>query len=160
MQVNIAKGSSNATYDGAAPITFQTGTTAGTITFTLTFADKGPTTQVFTVTPAQISITSASAVRKDPNLVITLTGFDNTYTAGPMTFTFFDAAGKALSTTPMSVNATSSFHDYFFGSNNATGGAFSLQATFPVTGSVTDIGSVTVGLSNSSGVASTTQTFK
>ena len=159
LQLSVASGATTATYQGQSALTFQTGTTAGTITFTLTFTDTAPFTQTFTIAPAQIQITSATAVRQSPNLVVTLNGYDNTYSAGQLSFTFYDTSGKVITPNGIQVDASSSFHQYFFTDNQA-GGAFALQASFPVTGDVTQVGSVAVALSNSAGQTSTTQTFQ
>jgi hypothetical protein len=159
LQVNVAKGESVATIDGSPTTTFQTGTTAGTLSLVLTFPDKAPLTKTFTIAPAAVAITRASAVRQEPNLVVTITGFDNTYSAGNLSFTFFDTNGSVLTPSAINVNAGSSFHDYFF-KNDKAAGAFSLQAMFPVTGGVTQVGSVKVGVTNSAGTGTTTQTFK
>jgi hypothetical protein len=59
----------------------------------------------------------------------------------------------------MAVDATSNFHQYFY-ANNAAGGSFSMQASFPVTGDVTKVGSVAVTLTNSVGQTSTKLTFQ
>ena len=159
LQVNVAVGAQTATYNGQSAITFQTGTTAGTLTLSLTFPNGAPVTKSYTIVPQQVQLTSATAVRQNPNLVVTLTGFDNTYSAGKLSFTFFDTGGKQITPSAISVDATSSFSAYFF-TNNQAGGAFSMQATFPVTGDVTQVGSVSVAMSNSSGSSSTTQTFQ
>jgi hypothetical protein len=157
LNVSVAAGSQTATFQGQSNFTFQTGTTAGAIAFTVTFPNTAPYTQSFTIAPATIQITSAQAVRQNPNLVVTLNGYDNTYSAGQLSFVFYDLKGNAITTIP--VNATSNFHQYFFTSNTA-GGAFALQASFPVTGDVTQVGSVATTLTNSIGQTSTTQTFQ
>ena len=159
LSVNIAKGSQNVTSNGQSALLFQTGTTAGTLTFTLTFVNTPPLTQSFTITPSKIYLSGGQAVRQSPNLVVTLDGYDNTYSAGQLAFTFFDSKGKALNSTPMAVDATSSFHQYFFTGNSA-GGAFALQASFPVTGDVTQIGSVAVTMTNSAGQTTTNLSFQ
>ncbi len=156
LNLKAAAGSQSATYNGQSAFNFQTGTTAGTIQFTVAFPDTPAYTQSFTITPATPQITSASAVRSNPNLVVTVTGYDNTYSAGMLSFTFYDTSGKEI--TPVSVDATSDFQQLFF-NNNTGGGAFSVQATFPVTGNVMDVGSVSLTASNSVGQASSTQTF-
>ncbi|HZS56818.1 MAG TPA: hypothetical protein VFA65_20600, partial [Bryobacteraceae bacterium] len=148
-----------ATYNGQAAITFQTGTTAGTITFTVQFPNQAAVTQSYTIAPSQIQISSTTAVTQSPNLVVTLTGYDNSYSAGQLSFTFYDKGGKLLTPTALSVNATSAFHQYFYGTTQV-GGAFSLQASFPVTGDATQVGSVAITLANSVGQTSTTQTFQ
>jgi hypothetical protein len=159
LQLSVASGAQNATYSGQAAITFQTGTTAGTIQFTVQFPNQAAVTQSFTIAPAQVQITNGQAVRQAPNLVVTLTGFDNTYSVGQLRFTFYDTSGRILTPTAISVNASSNFHEWFFG-ESTVGGAFSLQASFPVTGDVTQVGSVTATLANSAGQTSTTQSFQ
>lgn len=159
LQVTVANGAQVATYNGQSAITFQTGTTAGTIQFTVQFPNQAAVTQSYTIAGSAVQITSGQALRQAPNLVVTLTGFDNTYSAGQLSFTFYGTNGQILTPNGISVNATSAFQQYFFGSTQA-GGAFSLQASFPVNGDVTQVGSVSVTLTNSIGQTSTTQTFQ
>ncbi len=158
LQVAVASGAQNATYNGQTGITFQTGTTAGTLTFTVSFPNAAPFAQAFTIVPAQIQITASQAQRQSPNLVVTLTGYDNTYSAGQLSFTFYGTNGQILASN-MQVDATSSFHQYFF-TNDQAGGAFSLQASFPVNGDVTQVGSVAINLTNAVGQTSVNQTFQ
>ena len=144
----------------ASALTFQTGTTAGTITFTITFPNKAPFTKSFTIAPEQIQITSSKAVRQAPNLVLTFNGYDNTYSAGKLSFSFYDVSGRLISPSPVAVNALTQFHQYFFGTNDV-GGAFSMQASFPVlNGDAAQVGSVGVTLTNSAGSSTLTQTFQ
>ncbi len=158
LQVTVNSGAEVAAYNGQSAITFQTGTTAGTITFTLQFPNQAPVTQTYTITPTQVQITSGTAVIQAPNLVVTLTGYDNTYSAGALSFTFYDTTGRVLTPTAISVNATPAFHTYFFGETQM-GGAFSVQASFPTSGDPTQVGSVAVTVGNSVGQTSSTQTF-
>ncbi len=157
--MNVAPGSQNATYNNQSAITFQTGTTAGTITFTLSFPNTAPYSQSYSISPAQVQIASATAVRQSPNLVVTVNGFDNTYSTGQMSFIFYDTSGKILTPGGISVDSRPNFHQYFFTSNQA-GGAFAMQASFPATGDVTQIGSVAVTMNNSAGQTSKTLTFQ
>jgi len=159
LQVTLAQSTQSATYDGQSALTFQTGTTAGTITFTLTFTNTPPIVQSFTVTPALIHISSGLAARQNPALTITINGYDNTYTAGKMSFTFFDLKGSPITSNALPVDASSAFHNYFF-VNNPAGGTFAMQANFPVNGDVTQIGSVAVTMTNSTGQSSTNLTFQ
>jgi hypothetical protein len=159
LQVNVAPGSQKATYNGQPAITFQTGTTAGTITFTLTFPNTAPFSQSYSISPAEVQITSATAVRQSPNLVVTVNGFDNTYSTGQMSFIFYDTAGNVLTPSGITVDSRANFHQYFF-TNNQAGGAFAMQASFPVTGDVTKVGSVAVTMNNSAGHTSRTLTFQ
>ncbi|HEY3936827.1 MAG TPA: choice-of-anchor D domain-containing protein [Bryobacteraceae bacterium] len=168
IDINVAAGSQTVTFTDPSStdpsgkdqssLTFQTGTTAGTISFTVAgFPNTEPYTQSFTIAKAPIQITFGQAVRQDPNLLITLNGYDNTYSAGALSFIFYDLKGNAITTIP--VDATSNFHQYFF-TNDQDGGAFVLRANFVVTGDVTQIGSVAATLTNSIGQTSTTQTFQ
>jgi len=157
LSLELAIGAQTATYKGQSAIAFQTGTTAGTLSFTLEFVNTAPFSQSFTITPATVHVTSATAVRQSPNLVVTINGYDNTYSAGQLSFTFYDVSGKLIA--PVTVNAATSFQQYFF-TNNSAGGAFALQASFPVQGDVTQVGSVAIGLTNSQGQTNTTQTFQ
>lgn len=158
LQVTAASGATTASYNGQSAITFQTGTTAGTITFTVQFPSQPAVTQSYTIAPAAVQITSGTAVAQSPNLVVTLNGYDNTYSTGQLSFVFYGTTGQVLTPTAISVNASTNFHQYFFGTTQS-GGAFSVQATFPVSGDVTQVGSVAVTLSNSVGQAASTQTF-
>jgi hypothetical protein len=134
-----------------ASVVFNTGSTAGTITFSV------PNTAVqttLTIPPATISIQTAAASNQVlGQLNIEIIGSDNTYTAGAMSFTFFDTGGKAIGG---AVNAdfTSNFKTYFT-TGQASGSSFLLNVSFPVTGPQTQVGSVAVTLTNSAGQAQT-----
>ena len=67
--VDLVAGAQTATYKGQSAITFQTGTTAGKLTFTLDLVNTPSVSQDFDITPATVHITSATAVRQNPNLV-------------------------------------------------------------------------------------------
>jgi hypothetical protein len=159
LQINVASGAHSATCNNQSAITFQTGTTAGTIKFTVQFPNQPAVTQSYNITPAQMKITSSQAQRQAPNLVLNIVGFDNTHTAGPLSFVFYDTSGKTLTPTAISY-ATAAFQQNVFQNGTNAGGAFLLQASFPVTGDVTQVGSVAVTMKNSAGVTSTTQTFQ
>jgi hypothetical protein len=157
ISVSVAAGQLLATYNGQSALSFQTGTTAGTLTFSVTFPNTPVYTQSFTIPPAIPQLTSVTAVRSSPNLVVTVNGYDNTYTAGNLGFTFYDTQGNTIA--PIQLNATSQFQQLFY-TNNTAGGAFSFQATFPVTGDVTRVGSVLVTVTNSAGQATSTVNFQ
>jgi hypothetical protein len=75
-----------------------------------------------------------------------------------LSFIFYDTGGKQMTPNAIVYDATSAFHAYFF-TNDTSGGAFAVQATFPVTGGVTQVGSVTATLTNSLGTSSSNQSF-
>lgn len=159
LQVTFASGAQSGTYNGDSALTFQTGTTAGTLTFTLSLPNKADYTQSFTIAPAAIQIVSATAVRQAPNLVVTLTGFDNTYSAGKMSFNFLNSAGQTMTPNAVTFDASAKFHAYFFPASSV-GGAFTVQASFPVTGDVTTVSTVAVTMSNSAGATTQSKTFQ
>jgi hypothetical protein len=154
MSATVTAGSANATFNGQNSLTFQTGTTAGTLTFTLSFADGGSYTKSVDILPATIQLASASATRQAPSLIVDVTAFDNTYSAGKLLFNFYDTSGNAITPGGITLDESQDFHQYFFG-GNAAGGAFALQAKFPVTGALTTVGSVDVTIQNSQGQSKT-----
>jgi hypothetical protein len=156
----VAANSTAITIEGQPSTTFQTGTTAGTITFTTTAAPTGsplagvPTaTATITIPPALITIDSATASNQiSGQLNVEVTGFDNTYSAGAMSFTFFDTTGKQVGS-PIDVNFTSQFKSYFAG--QSSGSAFLMNVSFPVLGNQALIGTVQMTLTNSAGPVQT-----
>ena len=89
-------------------------------------------------------------MRRIDALDVSLIGFDNTYSASQLAFTFYNSAGQALQPGAMRVDATSSFRNYF--SSTSTGGAFAMLAGFPVIGDTNQISAVDVEITNSAGV--------
>jgi hypothetical protein len=147
--VTVSPGETTAQIGGQPNIAFQTGTTAGTITFSLTLENNAPQQATLTIPPAQISLASFTAVREFGSLNVAFSGFDNTYSASQLQFTFYDLKGLALGQGPISVDAASQFQQYF--ATTQAGGSFSLLATFPVAGDTTQIGFVMAELTNSAG---------
>ncbi len=150
--VTISVGDTVAKFGTQSNLAFQTGTTAGTILFTLTLPNATPQASL-TIAPASINIDRATGVRRVNDLDVSITGFDNTYSASLLAFTFFDKGGGTLQPGAIRVDATSQFHQYF--SSTTTGGSFALLATFPVGGDATQVAGVDVQLTNSAGVAKT-----
>ena len=134
---------------------FQTGSTAGTLIFT---AQLGGVTDQRTIAilPASVGITSVQRARSAAGVQVQVTGFDNTHTAGLLTFTFFDAAGNAIAPGAIRSDATASFASYF--QISGLGGVFLLTAAFPVTGNPSQVGAVQVQIANSVGTAQTART--
>ncbi len=163
LTLNLAANSTTATYTDTknvqqSAIPFETGTTEGTITFSLTFLGYTFIRQPFTINhePAHIAV---EAKRESPNLLVTVTGYDNTYSAGALSFTFYDTSGKLIGNA-FQHDESAGFQQLFF-TNNTKGGLFSLQASFPViTGDVTQVGSVAVGVTNSVGQALSSANFQ
>jgi hypothetical protein len=134
---------------------FQTGTTAGALVFTVQLG--GVTAQqTITILPASVGIASVQGVRSAAGVQVQVTGFDNTHSAGVLTFTFFDAAGNTIPPGAISTNATASFASYF--QNSGLGGVFLLTAVFPVTGNPSQVGAFQVQIANSVGTAQSVRT--
>jgi hypothetical protein len=134
-------------------IVFSTGTTAGTITFTVDSGIYGlsgsPSTSV-TTAPAAVVLASSAATSRANELDVVISGFDNTYSIGGMSFAFVDRNGGAIATVPG--DFSSDFQTFFKAQN---GSSFLMRASFPVTGDVSQVGGVTVMLNNSAGVVTT-----
>ncbi len=144
--VTIAVGATAATIGGQSSMAFQTGTTAGTLTFTLTFPNATQQATLI-IPPAPINLDSATAVRLFGSINVAFSGFDNTYTASQLAFTFYDITGKALPQGAINVDASSAFQQYFSGTQ--AGGSFQVLAEFPVSGNEAEIAWVTVQINNS-----------
>jgi hypothetical protein len=153
---SVNAGATTVLLNGQSSATFQTGTTEGTITFTVTSAaiSGSPPTTNIPIPGAPVIVDSATASEEVlGSLVITITGADNTYSTGMMTFSFFDTSGNPIGNA-VSADFSSMFKSYY-ATVNASGSAFMAQVTFPVVGSVANIGTVTVTLTNAAGQAST-----
>lgn len=147
----ITQGSTLISIGGQTSAMFQTGTTAGRIRFTITgLSTAGDPTTFLTIPAVPISLDSASATRRTGNLDIQVTGFDNTYSAGAMTFTFSDSSGQALSTGAIRADFTQDFRTFF--TKAPAGSTFQVRVSFPVTGDTSGIGGVDVQLTNAAGV--------
>jgi len=92
----------------------------------------------------------ATSVRKFSELDVSLAGFDNTYSASQLTFTFYNSKGAIIQPGPMPIDVSSIFQQYF--SSTQVGGMFALLARFPMTGDSTQVVSVDVQITNRAGV--------
>jgi hypothetical protein len=151
----IQPGDTQALFDGKPQVRFQTGMTAGTIRFTVNNIAQGiagdPTTSI-TLAATPIVIDSATGVRRVSDLDVNITAFDNTYSAGSMSFTFYDTAGHTIDPGSIAVDYSANFKT-FFGAGQ--GSAFLLRVTFPVSGDATQVAGADVTLSNTAGSAHT-----
>jgi ASPM-SPD-2-Hydin domain-containing protein len=143
---SVTQGSTLISIGGQTSAVFQTGTTSGQIRFTLSgVSTAGDATTTLTIPAAPISLDSAVATRRTGDLDIQLTGWDNTYSAGAMMFTFWDTSGHAFP--PIHTDFTQDFRTFF--TKAQAGSAFQVRVSFPVTGDPSGISSVDVQLSNS-----------
>ena len=157
----FASGGRTATFaiapgDVQAALPFQTGTTAGVLTFTV---QVGAASDRQSVTIGAIApvISAVQVVRSAGTVEVQVTGFDNTRSLGALSFTFYDAAGNPLAPGAIHTDASADFTRYFAASN--LGGVFLLRAVFPVTGDATHVTSCDATLSNSAGTGTTQRTY-
>jgi hypothetical protein len=151
LQFSATPGSSAVTIAGQASAAFQTGTTAGTITFTVSGIPGTSLPSIsFAIAPASNQITG--------QLDLEVIGYDNTYSAGPMTFTFYDANNNIIGSA-ISANFASNFQSYF--AMYKSGSSFLARVSFPLQGSGTVVTTLTATLSNNAGATQTgTLTFQ
>jgi len=146
----VKEGATEATFNVLSEIRFQTGTTAGVIVFTARLG--GHVEQTFLrILPAAAGIDVTRAARKDANLEVEVSGFDNTRSVSQLGFQFFDPSGRPVSPGVLRVDAASDFQRYFNGS--ALGGIFMLKAIFPVTGGPAGVAAMEVEIVNQAGVS-------
>ncbi len=151
--ISVSPGDTTAKFDGNQPdLAFQTGTTAGTITFTLTLPNGTQQTSL-PILPAAVTIETATSVRRIGEIDVSITAFDNTYSASQLGFTFYDKSGAIMQPGLIHVDATSDFKQYF--ASTQTGGSFSMLAAFPVTGDASLIVGATVQVTNTVGATTT-----
>jgi hypothetical protein len=149
----VNAGATAITLNAQPNIVFSTGTTAGTLTFTVDSGIYGlsgsPATSV-TTAPAPIVLASSAATSRANELDVVISGFDNTYSIGGMSFAFVDRSGAAIASIP--ADFSMDFQTFFKGQ---TGSPFLMRVSFPVTGDVSQVGGVTVVLNNAAGAATT-----
>ena len=149
----------------------QQGTTAGTITVTLTNLVAGTTTVVLPQPTPSKSVTvqpSAPGITSGTIANLTSTGFDVVLTAystphdlASVTCTFQAAGGATLSSTaPSTISLSSTTSSWFSGTGLQYGGSFQLTVPFTFSGDTSGLGSAIVTLNNSVGTSSSyTVTF-
>lgn len=141
----FAEGDLSASFGSAQEVLFQTGTTAGTIVLT---AESGSYSEQATVriAPSRIGFDQVGAVATPGTITVTITGYDNDRSAGSLAFTFYDRSGKPIGAViPVDVKAQ---FNRFFDANPAGGGAFLLRLAFPVSGDISQVGTVDVRIAN------------
>ena len=153
---SIEAGATQAKFAGQPGAIFSTGLTAGTITFTVSTSAQltGDPTATLTMAPMAISVDKAAATAIAGELRVQVWGFDNTYSAGRMSFRFYDNIGHLIGGGPIDADFTSNFQTYFSASPDA--GGFAMLVSFPVSGNSAQVGSVDVQLMNSAGATTIT----
>jgi hypothetical protein len=147
---SVAAGQTAVTLEGRTSLTLQTGTSAGRLRFT--FSGYGPgfaedPTVSFTVPAAPVLIDKVVTLKSPDRLDVTLTGFDNSYSMGPMTFRFYDAAGNLIGQA-VSADFSTAFRSFFV--DGQRGSTFRVTVTFPVKNNGT-VAAVEGDLTNTAG---------
>ncbi len=154
LSFQVKQGDAAGTFPTGVDTVFQTGTTAGAIVFRVRLGSYDEQFS-FPVAPIPMHLDKATAARRVNDLDVSLTGFDNTRTAGRFTFTFFDTSGRQVQPGAVPADWTQTFAGYF--GNSKVGGSFTLRATFPVSGDATQIAGVEVEMTNSAGTTRTSR---
>ncbi|MEO8594402.1 MAG: choice-of-anchor D domain-containing protein [Candidatus Solibacter sp.] len=141
--------------DQQLALPFQTGTSAGTLTFSVELGGNSGRQSV-NIAPAAPALTAIQAVRSAASVELRITGFDNTRTLGALAFTFYDASGNTLAPGVIRADAAADFARYFATSD--LGGTFLLRLAFPVTGDSAGIAFWDAALTNSAGSTKTART--
>jgi hypothetical protein len=154
LSFQVKEGDQTATFPAGVSTVFQTGTTAGTILFRVHTADYDDSFS-FPIAAAAICVDQASANRRTGFIDVSLSGFDNTRTAGKFSFAFYDASGRAVQPGAIPVDWTQSFASYF--QSSTVGGSFLMRASFPTTGDTSQVTEVEVQMTNSAGTTKTSK---
>ena len=144
----FAAGDTEGQFHGVLGGAFQTGTTAGTLTLTARVGSLSAQAAV-TIAPASVSLAKSEGVRAAASVEVRLTGYDNTRTAGPLVFTFFDQAGNPIAPGTIRADAGTVFEEFYQTSD--MGGVFLLRAVFPVSGDASRVAAFEASISNSEG---------
>ena len=170
LQFTIKSGATTALFGTRNYAVLNTGTTPGTFNLSAALAgnspELGPSTLSFTTLKAVPAIVSSTLASSASGIQLTLQGYDNTQSIAQLRFTFYKADGATV--TPGEINADQAAKAAF--TNPATGanpgyfpshpelaGKFQLTATFPVTGDITQVKSLSIVLGNAAGTAAPVQ---
>lgn len=154
LSFTVKQGDQTASFPTGVDTTFQTGTTAGTITFQVKLADADLKFD-FPIEGAAIAVDTATSVRRTGTIDVSITGYDNTGSAGRFSFTFYDSTGSAVQPGAITTDWTQIFANYFHLSK--AGGSFTMRASFPVSGDASKITAVDIQMTNSVGVTRTSR---
>ncbi len=151
--LTIRQGDTQVLLNGQPSAVFQTGTTSGKIRISASVSNlnfQGDPTTVLTIPPSKVSVDTAIGSTRAGFIDVQLVGYDNTYSAGVMSFTFYDTSGHPIGGA-LNPDFTSSFRDYL--SKSQAGGVFKAAITFPASGDVSQVGGVDIQLTNAAGIA-------
>lgn len=134
-------------------VAFQTGTTAGRITFKV---DLGPYAEERTVRilPEPAALSAARAAASSAAVEVALTGFDTTRSVAKLSFTFYLKNGQIAAPGRIDADVSAPFSNYF---KSVSGSTFLVRANFPVSGALTELDGVEVEIANSAGICRTSR---
>jgi hypothetical protein len=143
------------------PVDFSTGSTAGTITLTITLTADGADVTPATLTPVVVAvpaaapvITSATLSSSGTTLTVAILGLSSTREMSQATFHFTAAAGQSLTTTDLTVDLTSAFGGWYSSAaSDRFGTTFLYTQLFTLSSDASSVGSVSVTLTNSQGTS-------
>jgi hypothetical protein len=158
--IAFASGGRSATFaiapgDVQAVLPFQTGTTAGVLTFTVQIGGASDQRTV-TIAVAPPGISAVQGVRSAGSVELDIVGFDNTRSLGAIFITFYDAGGNPIAPGAIRTDVSADFAKYFAASD--LGGVFELRAVYPVTGNTALVASCALTLANSADSSQTQRT--
>ena len=150
----IPAGSTQAVFaNGATQMRLQSGTVAGTVTVTPSFATAGgidltptaPTAQVLSVAQSAPKLTSVVLSSKSgATVTLLVTGYATGRNITQMDFQFTAVSGENLGTTKVSVPVESTFNAWYQGSTSAAyGSQFTATVPFTMAGDITNSKSIT-----------------
>lgn len=146
----VASGDDRGYFLDQPSIAFETGTTAGVLTANMRlgayFEEKS-----IEIPSAPVGIGRLALARTLEGLELTMSGFDNTRTAGPFSCTFFDKTGAPVAPGTIRTDLSADLGRYF--QTSTEGGVFQLRAVFPVTGDAAAVDAVDVEVGNAAGVS-------
>ena len=142
-------------------IDFATGSTAGNITLTIKLTASGVDVTPASLTPVTVGvpaeppvINSVTLDRTGNTLTVAVLGLSSTRDMTQATFHFTAAAGASLKTTDLTVDLTAAFTNWYQStSSDNFGTTFLYTQPFTLSSDATDVGSVTVTLTNSQGAS-------
>jgi hypothetical protein len=159
---SIAPGTTTAVFSSGA-LALQTGTVAGTLTFTVSSNLPGNSpSHTIVVTRAGPVITGASLVKSSSGFQLQVLGFSNTRELAGASFHFTASAGQTVQTSDLSVSLASVASQWYTsGTSTQFGGQFLVVVPFSITqGAVSSLSAISVQLQNGQGTsASVTANF-
>ena len=149
------------TTDTITAVNFSTGSTAGTITMTITLTAGGVDVTPASLVPVAVTVPAAPPVinsvtltRNGNGITIAILGLSTTRDMTQAEFQFTPASGASLKTTDLTVDLTGPFTTWYQStSSDAFGTTFLYTQPFTLSSDATSVGGVTVTLTNSQGAS-------